>query len=60
MKPLASPTRNNDDFIVSEEFLGLHCLSAIDAQSIADVVADVMKDAFLQFLLPLVKLRGQN
>ena len=45
----------SDDFTVSEEFLGLYCLSAVDAQSIVDV----MKDAFLRFQIPLAKLRGQ-
>ena len=45
----------NEDFVVSEEFLGLYCLSAIDAQSIFEV----MKDAFLRFQIPLAKLRGQ-
>ena len=45
----------SDDFVVSEDFLGLNTLSAIDAQSIVDV----MKDAFLRFQIPLAKLRGQ-
>ena len=45
----------SDDFVVSEEFLGLYTLSAIDAQSIVDV----MKDAFLRFQIPFTKLRGQ-
>lgn len=40
---------------MSEEFLGLYCLSAVDAQSIVDV----MKDAFLRFQIPLTKLHGQ-
>ncbi len=39
------------DVIVSEEFLGLYCLSTIDAQSIVDV----MKDAILRFHIPLTK-----
>ena len=43
------------EFIVSEEFLGLYCLSSANAQSIVDVV----KDAFLRFQIPLTKLRGQ-
>ena len=43
------------DFTVSEGFLGLHYLSATDAQSIVSV----MKDAFLRFQIPLAKLRGQ-
>ena len=45
----------NEDFVVSEEFLVLYCLSAIDVQSIVDA----MKDAFLRFQIPLVKLQGQ-
>ena len=45
----------SDDFVVSEEFLGLYTLSAIYAQSIVDV----MKDGFLRFQIPLAKLRGQ-
>jgi len=45
----------SDDFEVSEEFLGLYSMSAIDAQSIVDV----MKDAFLRFQMPFTKLRGQ-
>ena len=45
----------SDDFTVHEEFLGLYALSAIDAQSIVDV----MMDAFLRFQIPLAKLRGQ-
>lgn len=45
----------SDDFEVSEEFLGLYSMSAIDAQSIVDV----MKDAFLRFQIPFTKLRGQ-
>ena len=44
-----------DDFVVSEEFLGLYTLSAIDAQSIVDVT----KNAFLRFQVSLAKLRGQ-
>ena len=39
---------------MSEEFLGLYCLSAIDAQSIVEA----MKDAFVRFQIPLAKLRG--
>ena len=39
--------------MVSEEFLGLYYLSAIDAQSIVDA----MKEAFLRFQIP--KLCGQ-
>ena len=39
----------SDDFVVSEEFLGLYSLSVADAQSIVDV----MKDAFLRFQIPL-------
>ena len=45
----------DDDFIVSEEFLGLYYLSAIDAQSIVDAIMDV----FLRFQTPLSRLRGQ-
>ena len=45
----------NQDFLVSEEFLGLYYMSAIDAQSIVDV----MKDVFLCFQIPFSKLRGQ-
>ena len=45
----------SEDFTVSEEFLGLYCLSSVDAQSIVDV----MTDAFLRFQIPLTKLRGQ-
>ena len=41
----------SEDFIVSEEFVGLYYLSAIDAQSIVEV----MKDAFQ---IPLTKIRG--
>lgn len=45
----------SSDFRISEEFLGLYCLSTTDAQSIVDV----MKDAFLRFQIPWAKLRGQ-
>ena len=45
----------SDDFTVSDEFLGLYALSAIDAESIVDA----MKDTFLRFEIPLTKLRGQ-
>ena len=45
----------SEDFMVSEEFLGLYYISVIDAQSIVDA----MKDAFLQFQIPLAKLCGQ-
>ena len=45
----------NNDFIVSEDFLGLYSLSAIDAQSIMQA----MKDVFLRFQIPFAKLRGQ-
>ena len=45
----------DDDFIVSEEFLGLYYLSAIDAQSIVDAIMHV----FLRFQIPLSRLRGQ-
>ena len=45
----------SEDFVVSEEFLGLYCLSAIDAQSIVEA----MKDAFLRFQIPLAEIRGQ-
>eukprot|EP00731_Ephydatia_muelleri_P007396 Em0003g1644a len=45
----------SDDFTVSEEFVGLYYLSVIDAQSIVDAI----KDAFLRFLIPFTKLRGQ-
>lgn len=44
-----------EDFTVSEEFLGLYCLSATNAQSIVSI----MKDAFLQFQITQAKLRGQ-
>ena len=47
--------RVSDDFVVSEEFLGLYSVSAIDAHSIVAV----MKDAFLRFQIPLAKLHGQ-
>ena len=40
---------------MSEEFLGLYCLSSIDAQSIVDAI----KDAVLRFQISLEKLRGQ-
>ena len=39
----------SEDFVVSEEFVGLYYLSAIDAQSIVEV----MKDAFIRFQVPL-------
>ena len=55
MRPLTSPTSSSEDFSVSEEFLGLHYLSATDAQSIVDVI----KDDFMRFQLPLEKLWGQ-
>lgn len=45
----------SEDFIVSEEFLGLYYLSKIDAQSIVDV----MKDVFVRFEIPTAKIRGQ-
>ena len=45
----------SEDFTVSEELLGLYCLSATDAQRIVSVI----KDAFLQFQIPLAKLHGQ-
>ena len=45
----------NNDFMVAEDFLGLYSLSAIDAQSIMQV----MKDVFLRFQIPFAKLRGQ-
>ena len=38
--------------MVSEEFLGLYCLTRADAQTIVDVISD----AFLQFQIPLAKL----
>ena len=38
-----------------EEFIGLYYLSAIDAQSIVEV----MKDAFIRFQIPLTKIHGQ-
>ena len=44
----------SEDFTVSEEVLGLNCLSATNAQSIVSV----MKDAFLRFQLGS-KLHGQ-
>ena len=44
-----------EDFVVSEEFLGLYGLSRTDAQSIANVI----QDAFLRFQLSFSKLRGQ-
>ena len=43
------------ELIVSEEFLGLYCLSTANAQGIVNV----MKDAFLRFQIPWTKLRGQ-
>ena len=45
----------SENFVVSEEFVGLYYLSAIDAQSIVEV----MKDAFIRFQIPLTKIRGQ-
>lgn len=45
----------SDDFIVSEEFLGLYAMVVIDAQNIVEAI----KDAFLRFEIPLTKLRGQ-
>ena len=45
----------NEDFVVSEEFVGLYYLSAIDTQSIVEV----MKDTFIRFQIPLTKIRGQ-
>lgn len=41
--------------LVSEEFLGLYTMSAIDAQSIVEV----LRDAFLRFQIPSAKLHGQ-
>ena len=41
--------------MVSEDFLGLYSLSAIDAQNIMQA----MKDVFLRFQIPFAKLRGQ-
>lgn len=43
------------EFIISEEFLGLYCLSSADAQSIVDV----MKDAFFAIPNSFDKFRGQ-
>ena len=45
----------SDDLTVSEEFLGLYALLAIDAESIVDA----MKDTFLHFEIPLTKFHGQ-
>ena len=45
----------SENFVVSEEFVGLYYLSAIDAQSIVEV----MKDAFIRFQIPQTKIRGQ-
>ena len=45
----------SENFVVSEEFVGLYYLSAIDAQSIVEV----MKDAFIRFQIPLTKISGQ-
>ena len=45
----------DEDFTVSEEFVGLHSLTRADAESIVTVI----KDAFLRFELPFAKLRGQ-
>ena len=47
--------RAEDKPQVLQWLLGLYCLSAIDAQSIVEV----MKDAFLRFQIPMAKLRGQ-
>ena len=44
-----------EDFVVSEEFLGMYYLSTINAQSIVDA----RKDAFVRFQIPTAKLRGQ-
>ena len=44
-----------DDFTVSEEFLGLHSMSVIDAESIVKAILDV----FVQLSLPIHKVRGQ-
>ena len=41
---------------MSEEFLGLYAMVAIDAQNIVEAI----KDAFLHFEVPLTKLRGQS
>ena len=38
-----------------EEFIDLYYLSAIDAQSIVEV----MKDVFIRFQIPLTKIHGQ-
>ena len=38
-----------EDFVVSEEFVGLYYLSAIDTQSIVEVI----KDTFIRFQIPL-------
>ena len=46
----------SDDFTAVEEFLGLYCLSSVNAKSIVDVI---MTNAFLRFQIPLVKLHGQ-
>ena len=45
----------SNDFIGSEEVVGLYIVSSTDAQSIVDVI----KDAFLQFQIPFTKLCGQ-
>lgn len=44
-----------EDFTVSEEFLGMHSMAAIDAESIVKAMLDV----FVQLELPIHKLRGQ-
>ena len=45
----------SEDFLVSEEFVGLYYLSAIDTQSIVEV----MKDTFIRFQIPLTKMPSQ-
>ncbi|XP_033123564.1 zinc finger MYM-type protein 1-like [Anneissia japonica] len=45
----------NDNFVVSEECLGLYYLSATNAKSIVNAI----KDTITLFKIPLTKLRGQ-
>ena len=35
----------NEDFVMSEEFVGLYYFSAIDAQSIVEVMKDALEDS---------------
>ena len=47
--------RIDENFVASEEFLGLYTVSKIDASTLFTVIKDVM----IRFNLPLSKLRGQ-